>query len=296
MKTVIINTPLEVYPCGKAHVRVKREDCCVEEGGPPFSKVRGLYQRMLQIQRRGDVAGVAYVETAVSMAGWGVAWVARVLGMKCVIFDPQYVNSSDASGADIHRLHRIQWRANGADIRPIPAGRAKVAWYAAREPARAAGLELLPLGLPFEETIEETAREFHRTLALGVRPKTVVVCVGSGTVAAGILRAMPDGCELIGVMSRQGNAAMKEQAIRVRAETEMCVGLGSLFPPRPIRFHVVDGGYQYTERARRPLPPFPSHEYYDAKAWEWLTAHVSELESPIWFWNIGRGISPARSV
>ena len=49
---------------------------------------------------------------------------------------------------------------------------------------------------------------------------------------------------------------------------------------------VVNSGFQYTE-ACESESPFPSHRYYDNKAWDWLGKNIRDLKGPVLFWNIG---------
>src|SRR5690606_14344341 len=117
MSTILLrDTPIEEYD----GIYVKREDLCAPEGVPPFSKIRGLVKHLEKLKREGYI-GVSYVETSVSMAGWGVAWACYHLGMKCRIFNPVYKKS-----IPLLEFHRQQWERWGAELVDIPAGMAKV--------------------------------------------------------------------------------------------------------------------------------------------------------------------------
>lgn len=277
---VVENTPVESYMVGDRRVFVKREDKATLSGGPPFSKVRGLLPHMTKLKESG-VTTVGYVETSVSMAGWGVAWCGSKLGMDVVIFDPQYTRNT----LPILLRHRVKWEELGARLVPIPAGRAKIAWYSARRdmPSLCEGKSLLlPLGIPFPETVEEVAAEWQRTMHIH-KPAVAVVNVGSGTICAGLLRGWAPGHgRIIGVMGRTGNIPLKMASIQCKAG--VLVG-GLLGPP----LELVDPGWQYTEESKCDCP-FPCHRYYDLKAWQWLVENLGALPSPILFWNIGREV------
>jgi hypothetical protein len=98
---------------------VKREDLCAEPPAPPFSKIRGLVERIRRLKADGYET-VGYTETAVSMAGWGVAWACAQFDMRAVIFDPQYKKTPE-----LLTFHREQWAKFGATIVPIQAGMAR---------------------------------------------------------------------------------------------------------------------------------------------------------------------------
>lgn len=279
MESLIINnTPVETYSVRDRTVYVKREDLSSFPPGPPFSKVRGLVPALLRLQRSGTTA-VGYTETAVSMAGWGVAWACSHLGMKAVIFDPQYKKTPP-----LLAYHRKQWTKFGPDIIPIPAGRAKVGFYQSQKilKEKYPGAKMLPLGLVFPETIEAVRVEasLPETADLLASGGTLVVNIGSGTIAAGLVRAFKSyPITIIGVMGRSGSIELKHQDIRNKA----LVVRGLLH----CRFKVVDPGWEYTQRSSTQCP-FPSHPWYDLKAWQWLVENIDELKDPILFWNIGR--------
>jgi len=274
-----INTPVELHECNDVDIFVKREDMATAPPGPPFSKIRGLYVHLTKLYENGTRV-VGYVETSISMAGWGVAWAAELLGMKAVLYDPQYKVTPA-----LLRFHRRQWKKFSPDIVPVPAGRARVNYYRGVKHLHAtygADAVMLDLGLPLDETIKETAMEWRRTMSkLTAPPGTTVVNVGSGTICAGILRGWQSGEGLvIGVLGRSSNLTSKLNTIGRRAQRSINGMLG-------VPLQLKDPGWEYTDRSKFGSP-FPCHPYYDMKAWEWMYNHIEKLTPPILFWNIGR--------
>jgi len=273
------NTPVETYSVQDIGVWVKREDMAAKPPAPPFSKVRGLYAHMTKLKAKG-VGVVGYVETSISMAGWGVAWAAQSLGMKAVIYDPQYKETPS-----LLRSHRRQWKQFHPDLVSVPAGRARVNYYRGVKHLHATyGAEavMLDLGLPLEETIQETAAEWDRTMdGLSSPPGTTVINIGSGTICAGVLRGWrPGEGVVIGVLGRSSNLNRKTNTISSKAQRSVNGLIGV-----PLRLE--DPGWEYTDKSTFKSP-FPCHPYYDMKAWEWLCEHIEKLTPPILFWNIGR--------
>jgi hypothetical protein len=119
------------------------------------------------------------------MAGWGVAWACKELGLKAVIFDPQYKVTPD-----VLRFHRQQWKLFDPIIIPIKAGMASVNVHIAANELRRnfKNSIMLPLGLPFEETMEATRVETIETMQHYPKVKSVVTCVGSGNYLCGYLQ------------------------------------------------------------------------------------------------------------
>lgn len=280
------NTPVEEYyicrsPRPGIHddhiVYVKREDLATPAPGPSFSKVRGLILVLERLKRQG-ITIIGYTETSVSMAGWGVAWACKELGLRCIIFDPQYKETPE-----LLKYHRERWFEFQADKVPLKAGMAKVNWNISKKwlaDHYGERAYLLPLGLPFPETVD--AAEYEAYLTRESNPvdyRTVVVNVGSGTVCAGVLRGFSDRT-VYGIMGRTGNVEMKKKKILEKAGFQE----GGLFDCPD--FKLIDPKWEYTERSNI-IAPFPCHDWYDLKAWEWLTLNVHKLEAPILFWNIG---------
>jgi len=268
-------TPVELY----GNIYVKREDLCFESPAPPFSKCRGIIPHLEKLKKQG-ITTVGYTETSISMAGWGVTWACKELGMKAIIFDPQYIKTPE-----VLEYHRKQWYKLGAEIIPIKAGMAKVNWYISKSILKKIpNSVLLPLGLPFKETIQETAHEFWGTLNyLDFNIKSIIVCVGSGTICSGIMSILnewPSSWDLYGIMTRTGDVNKKANQILNKAQS---INSGIF---KTNNFKLVDPGWEYTQKSQI-TPPFPCHPYYDAKAWQWLIENEKSLKAPILFWNIG---------
>ena len=265
------NTPIEKH----GDIYVKREDLACLPPGPPFAKVRGLFSHLMKLRSEG-ISVVGYVETAISEAGWGVAWLAKELDMKAVIFNPVYKTNQP-----VLDFHRIKWVEFGAEIRDIKAGMAKVGYNISKKlliEEFGSNAIMLPLGLPFSETIDEVAKEFQRTY--DDRFQSIVICVGSGTMAAGVLKGMRKvNCKipLYGILCRQSKQLFKKR--------RMIVGKAGYFFEEPV-FYLIDLGYNYTDKVEVDCP-FPSNCYYDKKAWLWLKQNVDKIEKPVLFWNIG---------
>lgn len=276
---ILEDTPIEMHEINGRTLYVKREDLCTPSPGPPFSKVRGLWPHMVSLQNKG-IQVVGYVESSVSMAGWGIAWIAKELGMKCVIYNPVYKKSHP-----LLKLHRKKWKEFSADIRNIKAGMVRVNYNICRKKFKEefpTDSRMLDLGIPLKETIEETAFIWKNTMkALPCRPTHTIINVGSGTILSGIIRGwrIGDG-DLIGVLGRMDNIERKWSRIIKKSG----VGIGGLLGPT---VRLFCSGYEYAERSRIKCP-FPCHPYYDLKAWEWLVYNIEKLDGVILFWNIGR--------
>jgi 1-aminocyclopropane-1-carboxylate deaminase/D-cysteine desulfhydrase-like pyridoxal-dependent ACC family enzyme len=136
---------------------------------------------------------------------------------------------------------------------------------------------MLPLGLKFPETVVEVAKQAKLSDLQSF--KSIVVCVGSGMMCSGILRALPKGIRLYGIMVKRVEAS---KLLEMKGEIIRNAGPGCLLS----NFVLINSGYHY-EQAARCACPFPCHPIYDLKAWEWLSKNIEKLEPPILFWNVG---------
>jgi len=260
-----------MFQINDREIYVKREDLCAPEGAPPFSKIRGLYSHMNGLKQAG-VETVGYTETSISMAGWGVAWVAKKLGMKAVIFNPIYKDSHEEL-----EYHREQWKLLGAELVDLEAGMARVNFNISRKILRKEykNSVLLPLGLPLRETIDATIEEAK--MLTYVPWGAVVVNIGSGTICSALVNVFGGSTAIYGIMGRTGNIGIKKMKIISHSQV---LFFGA------VDFQVIDPGYEYTDCVDIETP-FPCNKYYDAKAYKWLTENIEKLKGPILFWNIG---------
>lgn len=287
---MLINTPVEEHN----GVYVKREDLAVNgPTAPPFSKMRGVLAHLTKLRDTGTVT-VGYAESAISMAGWGLAWTAMQLGLKAVIFCPIY--KCDHPYLEVLRKHRKWWERCGAEIVPMPAGRTKIIYYQGRkwlEENRPKNSVMLPIGMSFPETVEATEKEYLWTLKeYDLKPKNVVLCVGSGTIAAGVARGIAESnlkTNLWGILTRDGSVPEKLRYMEKLAGFSLS-GTGMLAQSSPVSLTLLPSGFEYTQKCHCSVP-FSCNPYYDAKAWEWLMSKKGFLpelhKKSILFWNIG---------
>lgn len=275
------DTPVEEYIIEGKMVLVKREDLACLPPGPPFSKIRGLWTHMRELKQSG-ITTVGYVETAISMAGIGVARVGQELSMKVIIYDPQY--SINHPARMTHEAHRKKWREFGAEIILLKPFMTKVNFNIAK---KLLGSEsdkiMLPLGLPLKETLEEMSQQVIKTDLANI--KTIVVCVGSGTICAGIVKGISKlkiRPRIIGVMCRTGNRDKKKKNIIQKSGVEC----GGLFG---IQLEIINPGWEYIDREEISTT-FPCNCFYDQKALRYLLDNYNRIERPILFWNIGSEI------
>jgi len=270
------STPIQEVRIGKSTVYVKREDLCISEGSnwPRFAKIRGLQAHVRKLKAKG-IEVIAYPDNKISMAGWGVSAVAKALGMKAVIFHHNFKVLPPKLA-----FHIKKWQEFGADVVPLYATKQTILGYAGakylKENFKGKAV-MLPIGLKFPETVVEVANEAK--LSKLERFKSIVVCVGSGMMCSGILKALPEESRLYAIMVKHLEAGKLGEM-----RDEIVKNAGPALPPS--NFELLNSDYEYEQEAKCECP-FPCHPIYDLKAWEWLNKNIQKLEPPVLFWDVG---------
>jgi 1-aminocyclopropane-1-carboxylate deaminase/D-cysteine desulfhydrase-like pyridoxal-dependent ACC family enzyme len=277
---MLIDTPIQKYEVDGKEFFVKREDLACLPPGPPFAKVRGLYAKLKFLQTQG-VDTVAYMETSISMASWGISYFANVLGMKSVIYYPKYKQGLKHEQKEQLKIaHKF-----GAKLFPIePPNMLKINFYTARKHFhKNFEGQMLELGLPFDETISEVVQQVDMLYSecLG---GTIVVCAGSGTMAAGILRGLGLRSDI--KYQRVTATLIAKKKTDVMYNNIFNKSHLTAFDLARINLKVEESDYDYSD-AEFCECPFPCSPYYDRKTYKWMLDNYDKLEKPILFWNIG---------
>ena len=282
------NTPIEEYKFDGVPYLVKREDLACKSPGPPFAKVRGLFP-VLQKLKADGITTVAYVDTAISMAGWGISYFTQKLGMKSMLYYPVYKDGFRHK----QEQHLAIWKRFGATIIPLMRPQMlAINRNIAKKDLRLnyPGVYMLPNGLTFPETVEEVSKEVMSIRDLGVQ--TIVICTGSGAMTAGVIKGIMDYSipidTLISVRVHK-QASMEVAKSKIVNFCGYKLAHGMIYPGIDDlikNFVVLSGGYMYEECAKAEVP-FPCNPYYDLKALEYIFNNIHSLKQPILFWNIG---------
>jgi 1-aminocyclopropane-1-carboxylate deaminase/D-cysteine desulfhydrase-like pyridoxal-dependent ACC family enzyme len=272
------NTRIDKLKIGKNVVYVKREDLCVPEGSnwPRFAKIRGLQAHAQKLKAKG-IEIIAYPDNKISMAGWGVAAVSKEVGLKAIIFHHNYIPKNFPPKL---AFHIKKWQEFGAEVIPLKGSVHKILGNAGAKYLKenfGGKAVMLPIGLKFSETVAEVANEAK--LSNLERFKSIVVCVGSGMMCSGILKALPEESRLYAIMVKH-----LEEGKLDEMRDEIVKNAGLALPPA--NFELINSDYEYEQKAKCECP-FPCHPIYDLKAWDWLNKNIQKLKPPVLFWDVG---------
>lgn len=267
-------------------VFVKREDLTCDFPGPPFSKVRGLYPVLSHLKDAG-VSHVGYMETAISMAGWGICWICDHLGLTPVIFYPRYKGGYKYN----QPFQMLAWSYFKSIILPVEKPNLQsINYYVAKRRFHELFPEghFLPLGLPFPETVQAVSDEVQFHTPKHCLTGSIVVCAGSGAMAAGIVKGVSE----LGLtptlhailVHKKDQIGMRDTIMGMSNKVFASLVKGSDCTLKGLFVH--DLGYDYTDR-EMIRTGFPCNEYYDRKAYKFIHDNIHKLKKPILFWNIG---------
>lgn len=282
------DTAVEKYRHKRRVYFVKREDLVCNGPGPPSAKIRGLIPALIKLKEQG-IKTVGYMDTAISMGGWCVAYATEHLGMSAVLYYPCYKNGLRYE----QKKHLEIWNNFGATKVPIYKPQLLIInSYKARKHLyeNYPNSQMLPNGLTFVETIEEVAKEVPTIQH--IKPKTIVIAIGSGAMTAGVIRGFVENemrlDSLIAVSVHKGKnlSRLKKRALKLAGYQERG-GLITTGIDKHIRdFSVVDCEHRYEEKPDISAP-FPCNPYYEFKSLKFLYDNLAVLKKPVLFWNIG---------
>lgn len=197
---------------------------------------------------------IVYVQPRVGLAGLSLIDCAARHGKRVVLFMPASQRISDHQACTIHR---------GAEARFVRIAAMPNLNKAAREWADDNRAYFVPLGLRHRLATAALVKT-----AYGIpEPEAVVTAISTGVLSRALQIAWPNA--LFKAVAVARNLKDGEKG---RAEVES--------DPKP---------FQVPER--KIVPPFPSVETYDAKAWKWVDSFPDEIQR-ILFWNVGKDPVP----
>lgn len=174
-------TPVQRGPRG---IWLKRDDFYCVYGAPG-----GKARTCLAILEREGRSPAVTASSRHSPQAIIVARIAQGLGLACRVHVPWAQQPSD----ELEAAERA-----GAEIIRHRPGYNSVIVSRANEDVRRGGGTLVPFGMECEEAVAQTSAQARATpLPIGVR--RVVIAVGSGMTAAGLLRGLPPELPIIGV-------------------------------------------------------------------------------------------------
>ena len=206
----------------------------------------GTKARYLQMIQAQEIV---YASPAEGGAQYAIAHVAKQRGIKATIFV--------ADRATPHP-RQIQAEALGATIHKIRPGYMTVVRARAREYAEKTGAYYLPFGIDTPAAVNCITRAAIRS-CWPWQPEEIWCAAGSGTLARAMAAAWPNA---------------EQHVVQVGRELFDADVPGAVIHIHPLKFG----------QSCKTRPPFPSDQFYDAKAWEICLRHHKSRRTL--FWNV----------
>ncbi len=277
---------IEQYQVGDKTIYVKREDLWAGDRYARNAKLRGI-RAHLQTLLRDGYDRVAVFDSRISRGGWGVAELAKEVGIACVIYYPVLKKDWDGPMG----YNQQQAASFGAEIHKMQASKLYPMWYKVRRILRdESRTYLYPLGLRIPEAVANVAAEVGRVPSHYFRGSLVCV-VGTGTMFAGWIRGLalhherwPD---IYGVSMGMTRKELKGES-RTNVDKLIRSRIAEMLPGDTVYpdYEMVTTQLQYYDADDYPCP-FNADAWYDLKAWRWLCENIDKLREPLFFVNIG---------
>lgn len=263
-----LDTPVETYKVGKAEILVKRDDLMGDNKKlPPWGKLHALKNVIASLDDRPLI----HLNVFGSWSGWALSKLAKKQEVHVVHpitkkFKPEYLDKVENAGGTLvpirHNMMRVLYAQTG-------------------NIAKERGFQMLPYAFSCKEYLSPTARRisaelFDIALEHG-RIDNLVVSSGAGVtvtaLAKAFLRHYPKG---------------KVYTICVSSEDSITKTLKQ-WEMHERGIHIVKSEYEFGDvMPKVAAPPFPCNQFWDKKAWHWLTENESLFRrKKTLFWNLG---------
>ncbi len=262
------STPIETYKIGAVPVHVKRDDLFALPPAPQLGKLRGLRAVLPRLRSEGRFH-IGCFEAHHSQVGVAVAAAcANEVGFSCTVVYPQFGNAP-------LRETVLQAKSLGAQVVPVRGNHVPINHNQAKKIVEAGGGWMIPFGFEFEEAVQAVSTEARLTPSEFVNDGTVIVPCGSGVTLAGVVKGLWDRANLFVGVSVGRSSRGIVRCLRAS-------GIGDLSS-----VEIIEPKRSYGEKCESSAP-FPCDEYYDLKAWSYLSSDISKFkDAPILFWNVG---------
>jgi hypothetical protein len=200
---------------------------------------------------------LVYVQPRYGFAGISLAYLAKKYNKKLVLFSPSQEEISDHQAICIERGAEMKFKRIAA--MPVLNGHAKK-W------AEENNAFFIPLGLKHELVTAAAVKVAYDLAQKHGEPQEVWSAISTGVLSRALQIAWP-------------NAQFNGVAV-ARNIQEGERGRATVWSHPKAFNQNVDAKY---------IPPFPSAQNYDAKAWEFMVKHGSP---GAWFWNVGGDPKP----
>lgn len=263
MKGLRQNTPIEEYKINGKKVLVKRDDLMGDnQHFPPWGKLLGIKSL---IDKLDPAKPIVQLNVYGSWSGWALSRLAP--DHEVFVVHPK---TKKITGDYLDRITAAHGR-----LIPIRANMMRVLYSQAKNYAEDHGYQMLPYAFDNEIYVGTMQRRFLRALNNLPRVDTFVVSSGSGVTLSGLAQAF-----------FQHNPKGKVYSVCVSSEASIN-RMTKRYDLGEAAIHVVKSEYAFDDTMPHVSVPFPCNQFWDKKAWHWLTENPEVIQGRTLFWNLG---------
>lgn len=260
-----LDTPVEKYKIGKFEVMVKRDDLMGDNKTlPPWAKLHAIKEVITKMDKNKPII---HLNVFGSWSGWALAKLAKK--------------------HEVHIVHPITKKIKeeyldkvtgaGATLIPIRHNMMRVLYAQSANMAKDRGFQMLPYAFGTPWYLNPMARRFRETFAELGKVDNLVISSGAGVTVSGLAKAFlslnPNGHIYTVCVSSEGaiTKTMKQWGIPLGSVT------------------IVHSPFEFSDVMPKVAPaPFPCNQFWDMKAWHWLTENSEIMRrKKTLFWNLG---------
>lgn len=260
-----LDTPVETYKIGKHEVMVKRDDLMGDNKKlPPWAKLHAIKEVLTKMDPDKPII---HLNVFGSWSGWALSKLAKK--------------------HEVHIVHPITKKikdeyldkiiTNGGKLLPIRHNMMRVLYAQAKNMGDDKGYQMLPYAFGTPWYLNPMARRFRETVASLGKIDNLVISSGAGVTVSGLAKAFlslnPKGHVYTICVSSEGAIT--------KTMTQWKIPLENVT--------IVHSPFEFSDVMPKVAPaPFPCNQFWDMKAWHWLTENSEIMRrKKTLFWNLG---------
>ena len=256
------DTPLEKYSIKGRDVFVKRED--LQGDGyylPKWGKIHGIRKYIENNVDRNKPLTSLSVDG--SWSGWLVSSICEDLGIE------YYYSFPNSKKFNRQILTDVQKKYPNTRLNPIKPNMTSIMFNIMKKQAIENDWQVIPYGFnhsDFVDSFSERVKPYNDY-------DNLFVGSGSGLSVCGLSKGFLNGNNKIYTSVVSSLSTLNKRLMDYEVDTDKIVSIKSK--------------YDFNDQMRGFETPFPSNQFWDKKAWKYLTDIIDDVKGSILFWNLG---------
>lgn len=271
MTTMLIRdkTPTLKYDVKGRTVYVKREDLQGDgENSPAWGKLAATRE---MVKKLPDDRPLVALNTYGSFSGWALSSICKELDVEFHMVHPKT--------RLIHDEYMDICLDNGAKLHGLRPNMFKIMYGQMGKYATEHNLQQLAYAYNSPVYLKFAANRMFKYLQDSkIQFDNFVIPTGSGVTLTGLVA---------GVFKHNPNAKVYTCGVGTMGGVSTQVSKYNFLQKRKNQIEVNISNYEFNDLMKWFEVPFPCNQFWDKKAWHWLTENIDRLEGKTLFWNLG---------